>query len=92
MQITNEARDMLKQVFADKSVNSIRVYFAGYGWGRPQVGLALDEPEKDDKVVTINDIQVAIDEMIEDHIEGLILGLNEERTAFVLVGNESDCC
>ncbi|SHP81796.1 Uncharacterised protein [Mycobacteroides abscessus subsp. abscessus] len=31
MQITNDARDMLKQVFADKSVNGIRVYFAGYG-------------------------------------------------------------
>jgi len=56
------------------------------------VGLALDEPESDDKVVTINEIQVAIDIMIEDHIEGLILGLNEERNAFVLVGNENDCC
>ncbi|MGG7620621.1 hypothetical protein [Bacillus coreaensis] len=42
--------------------------------------------------MTINEIQVAIDPHIEDHIGDLILGLNEERTAFVLVGNESDCC
>jgi hypothetical protein len=31
MQITNEARDMLKKVFADKNVNGFRVYFAGFG-------------------------------------------------------------
>jgi hypothetical protein len=42
--------------------------------------------------VTINEIQVAIDPLIEEHIEGLILGISEDRTAFVLVGNENDCC
>jgi hypothetical protein len=31
MQITNDARDQLKQVFADQAANGIRVYFAGFG-------------------------------------------------------------
>jgi hypothetical protein len=31
MNITNEARDMLKQVFEEKGTNNIRVYFGGYG-------------------------------------------------------------
>lgn len=31
MQITNEARDQLKQVFAEQEANGLRVYFAGFG-------------------------------------------------------------
>ena len=31
MEITNDARDMLTQVFQDKSATGIRVYFAGFG-------------------------------------------------------------
>jgi Fe-S cluster assembly iron-binding protein IscA len=37
------------------------------------VGLALDEPEENDKVVTINDIKVAIDSDIESFTENLVL-------------------
>lgn len=31
MQITNEARDMLKLLFADRGSGNIRIYFGGYG-------------------------------------------------------------
>jgi hypothetical protein len=31
MQITDSARDLLKQVLQDKGANGIRVYFAGFG-------------------------------------------------------------
>lgn len=31
MQITNEARNLLKQILQDKDASGIRVYFAGYG-------------------------------------------------------------
>ena len=31
MQITNEARDFLKQVLQEKNAKSIRFYFAGFG-------------------------------------------------------------
>lgn len=31
MQITNEAREQLKQVFAEQAANGLRVYFAGFG-------------------------------------------------------------
>lgn len=31
MQITNDARDQLKQVLANKDASGIRVYFAGFG-------------------------------------------------------------
>lgn len=31
MQITDQARDVLKQIFKDRNAESIRVYFAGFG-------------------------------------------------------------
>ncbi len=31
MQITDQARDVLKQLFSERSAEGIRVYFAGFG-------------------------------------------------------------
>lgn len=92
MNITDQARDVLMQLFKEHEAKNIRVYFAGFGWGQPNVGLALDEPEKNDKVVTINEIQVAIDPDIEPYTENLTLDFNQEANGLVLLGNESNCC
>ena len=92
MQITNDAREVLKEVLKEQNAAGIRVYFAGFGWGGPQIGLALDEPEAEDKVTTINDIQVAIDPQIEDNTEILTLDFDKQQNGLVLLGNESDCC
>jgi Fe-S cluster assembly iron-binding protein IscA len=56
------------------------------------VGLALDEPDENDKVVTINEVQVAIDPDIEPYTDSLTLDYNQESKGLVLLGNESDCC
>jgi Fe-S cluster assembly iron-binding protein IscA len=56
------------------------------------VGLALDEPEEKDKVVTINEVLVAIDPDIEPYTENLTLDFSEEANGLVLLGNESNCC
>jgi hypothetical protein len=54
--------------------------------------LALDGPETDDKVLAINEIQVALDPRIEDHSKDLTLDFKPETESFVIVGNNSDCC
>lgn len=92
MNITDQARDVLKQVFQENDANNIRVYFAGYGWGGPSVGLALEGPDEKDKVLTINEISVSIEPEIEPFTEDLTLDFNQEANAIVLVGNESECC
>lgn len=56
------------------------------------MGLALDEPEENDKIVTINEIMVAIDSDIESYTANLVLDFDQESNGLVLVGNESDCC
>ena len=43
-------------------------------------------------VVTINEIQVAIDPDIEPYTDGLTLDFNQEANGLVLLGNESNCC
>ena len=92
LKITDSARDLLKQVFQEKDAAGIRVYFAGYGWGGPQIGLALDEPEADDIIETISEIQVAFDPEIKPHTVSMILDHDKENERLVLLGNESDCC
>ncbi|GLB59621.1 hypothetical protein [Cytobacillus sp. NCCP-133] len=56
------------------------------------MGLALDEPEENDKEMTINEIIVAIDPDIESAAENLVLDFSERGNGLVLLGNESDCC
>lgn len=56
------------------------------------MGLSLDEPDEMDKILLINEIQVAIDTNIEAHAQTLTLDVNQEGKALVLLGNESNCC
>jgi len=53
--------------------------------------MALDEPRKDDKVIVINEIQVAIESIIADDIDGLVVEYDHGRHAIVLSGNDDDC-
>jgi Fe-S cluster assembly iron-binding protein IscA len=56
------------------------------------VGLSLDEADKNDKVLIINEVQVAIESDIEPYTENLTLDFNQEMNGLVLLGNESNCC
>jgi Fe-S cluster assembly iron-binding protein IscA len=55
------------------------------------LGMALDEPNENDKVLTINEIQVAIDAQIIAETDDLVVEYDEGRNAIVLSGNESEC-
>jgi Fe-S cluster assembly iron-binding protein IscA len=56
------------------------------------MGLALDGPDKNDVVVTVNEIQVAIDPDIEPFTGSLTLDFDKENNGLMLLGNESNCC
>ncbi|MFE8696225.1 hypothetical protein ACFYKT_07645 [Cytobacillus sp. FJAT-53684] len=55
------------------------------------MGMALDEPEADDLVLMINEIQVAIEPQLEADVEELVIEYDRGRHAFVLRGNEGEC-
>lgn len=82
---------MLNRVLIQNNKSGIRVYFAGFGWGGPNIGLALDEPESEDKVVFINEIQVALNPDLEEYTKDLILDYDKYRESLVLLGNVSGC-
>lgn len=54
------------------------------------MGMALDEPREEDKVSIINEIQVAIEPLIEEEIEDVVVEFDHRRNAIVLTGND-DC-
>jgi hypothetical protein len=53
--------------------------------------LALDEPESDDKVVVINEIQVAMESDLEEYTLDLTLEFDRYRESFYWSGNDFGC-
>ena len=47
--LTDSAKGQLTKVKSEKnSEKPLRIYIAGYGWGGPSFGLALDDLKDDD--------------------------------------------
>lgn len=47
--LTNKAAEELEKVLSSKETDKLlRLYIAGYGWGGPTFGLALDAPKDGD--------------------------------------------
>ncbi|WP_163528391.1 hypothetical protein [Halobacillus ihumii] len=64
MRITDQARKLLDQLLEDEEASCLRLFFAGFGCGEPDIGMTLAEPEADDELHHINSIPVAIDQRI----------------------------
>lgn len=93
MNITEKAKNKLQVIFEDKGVEGIRFYSMGAGCCGPQLGISLDAPEANDIVEEIDGIKVAIDQEVEDTLEGLTLDNDEtpNGSQFVLLGMDQ-CC
>ncbi|MGZ0879644.1 adhesin [Priestia megaterium] len=94
MNITDGAKKMLEDVFAEQGAKGIRFHSEGAGCCGPQVGLSLDEPTEDDTVQEVNGIQVAIENTVLSTTQGLTLDVQEspQGAGFVLVGMDNSCC
>lgn len=92
MKITDEAREEIKSMFKENNADNIRIFFDGFGWGQPRIGLALDEPHADDIIVNINDINVAIDPRIKPNTQDLILDRSGNGKGISLIGDTGNCC
>ena len=90
MKITEKARQLLEEVLVERQAEGIRIYFAGYGWGGPRIGLALDGPEEGDLVKVENGIQVAVDSRIASDADGLTLEYDPFQDGLIILGG-SEC-
>ncbi|MFC7322085.1 hypothetical protein [Halobacillus campisalis] len=94
MKITDQARDLLDQLIEDSGGGCLRLYFAGYGCGEPDIGMTISEPEADDELQHINAIPVAIDKKILHLTEDLTIEGKQtmEGPKFQMTGlPEKDC-
>lgn len=66
--ITEKAQGELKKVLESKDTTgkSLRLYIAGFGWGGPSFGIALDEHKDNDLKDTIEGIDFIIDKELTD--------------------------
>ncbi|MBA2176750.1 hypothetical protein H0266_17815 [Halobacillus locisalis] len=94
MKITDEARDLLHQILEDEQAGSLRLFFAGFGCGEPDIGMTIGEPEADDELHQVNSIPVAIDQRIAHLTEPLVIEGKQtmEGPKFQILGlPEKDC-
>ncbi|MFD2923247.1 hypothetical protein [Halobacillus naozhouensis] len=94
MKITDQACHLLDQLLEDEEASCLRLFFAGFGCGEPDIGLTLAEPEADDELHHINSIPVAIDQRITHLTNELIIDGKQtmEGPKFQMFGlPEKDC-
>lgn len=61
--LTERAQEELKKVMdSRKDKKPLRIYIAGYGWGGPSFGLALDELKDGDAKTEIDDFTFLVEE------------------------------
>ncbi|MDQ0214022.1 Fe-S cluster assembly iron-binding protein IscA [Oikeobacillus pervagus] len=91
MRITDEAKQLLQNVFDTKGVEGIRLTTTA-GCCGPQIALTIDAPQEFDRVQTINGIKVAFDPAVTG-TEELTLDREENQNGvgLVLIGG-SNCC
>ncbi|WP_281976189.1 hypothetical protein [Halobacillus litoralis] len=94
MKITDQARDLMNQILEDEGSGCLRLFFAGFGCGEPDIGMTISDPEADDQLHRINSIPVAIDERIAHLTEELTIEGKQtmEGPKFQILGlPERDC-
>lgn len=65
--ITSAASEELKKVIQAKNTDkSLRIYVAGYGWGGPSFGIALDELKDGDEEIKIDDFNFLVGDDLRD--------------------------
>ncbi|RWZ52297.1 hypothetical protein EQV77_15325 [Halobacillus fulvus] len=94
MNITDQARDLLHQILEDEEAGALRLFFAGFGCGEPDIGMTIGDPEADDELQYINSIPVAIDKRIIHLTESLTIEGKQtfEGPKFQLLGLPEKNC
>lgn len=88
--ITDEARTELKSILEQNDGKSLRVTMAGFGWGGPSLGLTLDESTDEDKVVTVNEVEVLLDAQVVRFADDQVIHYVQD--GFTITSKEGSGC
>lgn len=85
--LTDKAKDKLKELLAaEENDKLLRLYIAGYGWGGPSFGMALDEPKENDIELESEGFNFVIEDDLSDMYESFSVDYNDNwlRKGFVI--------
>ena len=94
--LTNKAQQELTKILeAKKTEKPLRIYIAGYGWGGPSFGLALDEPKDGDDKTQVGDFTFVLEEGLTESFNKFTIDYSDNwlRRGFSVVpdGGGASC-
>lgn len=96
--INKNASEFIKdKILQSKSNLLVRVYMKGSNWGSIALGLALDEPNKDDRIYETDGIKIIVDKKINKKVKGVKIDvvdtiLGKRVVVEDLYKSKSACC
>ncbi len=69
LEITDVARDKIKEVLSENSGKYLRIAIEE-GWGGPRLGLALDELKENEETTQVNSIDLLISDEAKPYSDG----------------------
>lgn len=73
--LTSEAKEKLDELFPEfEDDKALRIYVAGYGWGGPSFGMALEEPKEDDLKLQVDGYDFIMEAELEQVYNKFTIG------------------
>ena len=89
--VTDLAKDKLIELMEEKQTDKhLRIFVAGYGWGGPSIGLALEEPKENDTEVEVENLKFTVEDGLGDTFNVLTVDYSDswmKRGFSVIPGN-----
>lgn len=87
MDISAEGKNYLQQVIEDSEVKTLR-FFGIPGCCSVNLGVGLEEAKSEDEILAIDGIEIAIDPLVKNQLEGVTIHAEEENgeIGLLLVG------
>ena len=76
--LTQKASEELKKILESKKTSKpLRIYIAGYGWGGPIFGIALDEHKEGDTEIKVDDFVFLTDDVLQENFQKFTIDYND---------------
>ena len=76
--VTDKAKEKLSALLLEKETDkSLRIYIAGYGWGGPTFGIALDEHKEGDTEIKVDDFVFLTDDVLQENFQKFTIDYND---------------
>ena len=69
LEITDAARDKIKEVLSENAGKYLRITIEA-GWGGPRLGLALDELKENEETIQVNSIDLLMSDDVKPYADG----------------------